>query len=368
MNGIGNLGTLGIILLGAHFSVPLTYYWYLKSKWFTKGWDLKLDKDFTPTVTVIVPTHNEERFITRRLDDIIAQKYPRELLDIMVVDSASVDGTVQAISNWQERSSANRVRVIRESERKGKLYAIELCLKEISTPFAVVADADSLWDKDAIVKTMKYFADPSVCAVTASLKYIEEAGTEGTYRHFYNVLTVAESKRHSTPLQSGVFQAIRMNFVEKFGLPLYPGSEDCAIASYIAFLGFRAIRADDVWAFEPLRGGRFRTKVRRAQHNILNFLVMKRYVRKKAKIVKSKFDLIWRVEWYMYIVNPWILIASAGITLYGALMQRETISLAILLAYGIALVALKGARSWVLQQLYLAVALIKSFYKRPIMW
>lgn len=364
---IADLGTLGVILLGTHFSVPLLYYWYLKNKWFTRGWDLKLDKDYAPSVTVIVPTYNEEAFITRRLNNIVAQRYPRELLHIMVVDSGSVDETIQAIARWQEQSPETFVKVLRESERKGKIYAIQQSLKDISTPYVIVGDADSLWDESAVSNTMKYFADPLVCAVTASLKYLGKAGTEDTYRHFYNVLTVAESKRHSTPLQSGVLQAIRMEFLEKFGLPLYPGSEDCAIASYIAFLGFRAIRAGDVWAYEPLRGGHLRTKVRRAQHNILNFLLMKRYVKKKARHVKSKFDLIWRVEWYMYIINPWILIASAALTLSGVLV-RETLSLVLLFAYGVVLTISNGARSWVLQQLYLAIALFRSLYNRQVTW
>jgi cellulose synthase/poly-beta-1,6-N-acetylglucosamine synthase-like glycosyltransferase len=367
MNGTA-LGFVGIILLVAHLSIPLGYYSYLKKKWFTKEWDLAVDKDYKPMVTVIVPTYNEEAFIAKRLKNITEQRYPKELLHVMVVDSNSTDGTVQEVAGWQEKSPGNNVRLVREPDRKGKMHAIQRSLKEISTPFIMIGDADSLWDESAVSNTMKYFADPSVCVVTASLKYLGKTGAEDTYRHFYNVLTVAESKRHSTPLQSGVLQAIRMEFIDKFGLPLYSGSEDCAIASYVAFRGFRAIRADDVWAYEPLRGGRLRTKVRRAQHNLLNFLLMRAYVRKKASPVRSRFDLIWRVQWYLYVVNPWVLIVSVALTLWGAVALRETLALAMLLTYAIVLSVSKRARSWVLQQVYLALALIRTLYKRPVTW
>jgi glycosyltransferase involved in cell wall biosynthesis len=362
------LSLVGFTLLVAHLSIPLGYYLYMKKRWLVQGWDLAVDKDYKPMVTVIVPTYNEEAYIARRLENISEQRYPKELLQVMVVDSNSTDGTIREVMRWRGNNPSESVRVLNELDRKGKIYAIQQSLEQISTPFIIVGDADSLWDESAVLNTMKYFADPSVCVVTASLKYLTKAGTEDIYRHFYNVLTVAESKRHSTPLQSGVLQAIRMEFIEKFGLPLYPGSEDCAIASYAAFRGFRAIRADDVWAYEPLRGGRLRTKVRRAQHNIINFLLTRAYVRKKAPPVKSRFDLIWRVEWYSWIINPWILIASAALTLYGALAQRETLGLAMLVTCAIVLAASKGARSWALQQIYLALAIVRNLYKRPVTW
>ena len=370
MNGT-ELALLGIILLIVHFSVPLMYFKYFKKNWFPKRWNLVLDNDYRPKVTVIVPAHNEEASIAKRLDNITAQQYPREQLRIIVVDDGSIDATVQEVAKWQERNPDSPVRVHKERDRSGKMYAIQRALEEVSTPFIIVADADALWEEHAVLNTMKYFADPSVCAVTASLKYIGKTGTENMYRNFYNVLTVAESKRHSTPLQTGVLQAIRMEFLHTFGLPLYPGSEDCAIASYMAFLGFRAIRADDVWGFyddDPLRGGYLRTKIRRAQHNILNFLLIKSYVRNRANPVKSAFDLIWRFEWYLYIVNPWILIASTLLILFGSLALRSTLGLALLFSCGIILTLSKRARYWVSQQFYLTIALFRNLYNRQVTW
>ena len=42
-------------------------------------------------IAVIIPTLNEERFISRCLDSVIAQTFPFEKMDIMVVDGGSKD-------------------------------------------------------------------------------------------------------------------------------------------------------------------------------------------------------------------------------------------------------------------------------------
>jgi len=269
---------LVILLLSIHFSIPLIYHWYLKTRWFNRVWNIKTDESFRPSVAVIVPTYNEGELLEKRLTNIYEQRYPQELIEIIVTDSASTDGTLTAVDNWFKKHSEANLKVIKEVTRKGKASAVSKALKCTSSPVVIIGDADSLWDKNAIRNTVKYFADPSIGALTASLRYCSGKGSdiENNYRRFYNLQRVAESKIHSTPIHSGVLQAIRKELIEEQGLSSYANSEDCAIASYIAFEGYRAIQTDDVWAYEPLRGSHLKTKIRRARHNILNFLLTKK--------------------------------------------------------------------------------------------
>jgi len=350
--------------------VPLVYYWYLKARCFNRPWNIRIDESYRPNVTIITPTYNEDKFIQKRLDNICEQRYPRELVEIFIVDSASTDRTLEVVKDWFVKHPETRLKVIREPARTGKMHAISEPLKYASGPIIIVGDADSLWDRNAIKEAVKYFADSSVGALTASLGYYagKQMDVENTYRRFYNVLRAAESKIHSTPLHSGVLQAIRKEFLEKFGLPSYPGSEDCAIASYIAFVGYRAIQADDVWAYEPLRGSYLRTKVRRAQHNILNFLLTKKYAKKHARYVKSKFDLIWRVEWYLYIINPWLLVVCLGLMLYSLIALHNATALLLLAIGGVIFAANRTFRGWTFQQIFLVIAVIRNFRTKETIW
>ena len=52
-----------------------------------------------PTVSVIIPCRNEEKFIGKCLDSIIEQDYPKDKTEILVVDGVSGDGIRKIIEN-----------------------------------------------------------------------------------------------------------------------------------------------------------------------------------------------------------------------------------------------------------------------------
>lgn len=54
----------------------------------------------SPSISVIVPCRNEARFISACLDSILANDYPRDRLEILVVDGGSRDGTRQIVERY----------------------------------------------------------------------------------------------------------------------------------------------------------------------------------------------------------------------------------------------------------------------------
>lgn len=361
--------TVAMLMLSLHFGVPLAYYQYLKNWWLGRDWGLQTDEGYRPKVTILVPTYNEADWIERKLDNLREQQYPHELTEIFVVDSSSTDKTTEVVERWMIRHPDTNVRLLKEFVR-GKMAAILEATRSASGSIIVVGDADSTWETDAIRHTVKYFADPSVGAVTGSLRYSSEGQVEfeNAYREFYNLVRVAESKIHSTPVHSGVLQAVRRQFFERNLLPTFRGSEDCAIASYIAFVGYRAIQADDVWTQEPLRGSRIKTKVRRAQHNLCNFLFTKTYAKRQRRYTKSKFDAIWYMEKYLHTVNPWLVVIGLCLLLYSWIILWDGLA-AIILAIGVLLVLLiRDLMMWLSQQLYLTLGMIRTLWDRNIVW
>jgi len=112
MKAPDTLTLLALTLALIHFSFPVLYYLYLRSKWLNKPWDLGRDPSYRPRVTIIVPTYNEANLIRRKLDDIASQDYPRELVEIIVVDSVSTDGTPSIVREWMESHRGFRVLLV----------------------------------------------------------------------------------------------------------------------------------------------------------------------------------------------------------------------------------------------------------------
>jgi biofilm PGA synthesis N-glycosyltransferase PgaC len=364
------LDLIAVTLAGLHFGVLITYYSYAKGKWLPKPWNLQTDENYKPNITVILPTYNEAEIIEDRLENIWRQVYPSKSVDVIIVDS-STDGTADIVENWSYYHQNMPLKLIREKERHGKLYALKIAINNMSpeTDVAVFTDADVFWEPDALSRAACYLADSAIGSVTASIQYTQNENTllENTYRDYFNLVRVAESKFCSTPVHNGPFQAVRADFLREFGLPNFSGGDDSAFGSFIAFAGYRSVQADDITVKEPIRGNRLIRKVRRAQHLLLSFLTTKKYAKKSGFYNKSSFDKVWLVEWWLHIVNPWLLLISIILSIIDIALFGSILGLALMIS-GFSLLALRIFRTWILQQFYLTAAAVRNLWTKDTLW
>ena len=68
-----------------------------------------------PTISVVIPTYNEHQYIGACLDSVLAQDYPSDLVDVIVVDGDSTDGTAALIDAYTAQTG--RVRRLRNPKR-----------------------------------------------------------------------------------------------------------------------------------------------------------------------------------------------------------------------------------------------------------
>jgi len=358
---------LGFSLAFIHFTVPLTYYLYLKRRWLWRPWNIKRDPGYKPRVTVIVPTYNEARLINKKLDDLARQNYPRELLEILVIDSASIDGTVEKVEEWVRRNNGLRIHVLRESVRRGKAYALNNALKHADGEIVVITDVDATWgSENTLSEALSWFSDPGVGAVTC-LKQPANKGSgevEEGYREFYNIVRLAESKAYSTPVFHGELAVFRKELLEKIGgFPTDIGADDSHTATRIALMGYRSIAANNIICIEKVpHRGYHDWRIRRAQHLVQHFIKTLGLLRRAPRIFKP--TLI--VETLLHLVNPWLLLASILILLY--LTATNHVPAIIFLVLGASLLILKPFRTWVATQTYLIAASLRNMWTKEIVW
>jgi poly-beta-1,6-N-acetyl-D-glucosamine synthase len=107
--------------------------------------------------TVGICAYNEEGNIGPLIDALNLQTC-KSIKQIIVVSSGSTDSTDAIV----EEHKSNKLRLIREEQRRGKVSAINLIIKAATTPLIVLISADVLPKKNAIAELIKPFTDPRI--------------------------------------------------------------------------------------------------------------------------------------------------------------------------------------------------------------
>ena len=138
-------------------------YRYFKYK---KNYDPNPPRHFDelPRVTIQLPMYNEEFVIERLIEAVCAMEYPRERLEIQVLDD-STDESQHVARQIVERYAAlgNPIEYIHRTNRHGfKAGALDEGLKVSKGEFVAIFDADFVPPKDWIMKVIHHFAEPDV--------------------------------------------------------------------------------------------------------------------------------------------------------------------------------------------------------------
>jgi cellulose synthase/poly-beta-1,6-N-acetylglucosamine synthase-like glycosyltransferase len=117
-----------------------------------------------PRVTVQLPLYNEMYVVDRLLDSVTKIRYPRQLLEIQVLDD-STDETVTiseaAVARYREQGFD--IHYTHRDERTGyKAGALEAGLEIAKGEFILIFDADFVAPADILEKTLGHFSDPGV--------------------------------------------------------------------------------------------------------------------------------------------------------------------------------------------------------------
>lgn len=115
-----------------------------------------------PFVSVIIPAYNKEKFISGTVEAVKNLDYPKNLMEIIVVDDGSKDGTceiLKKISGIRFFSKPNG----------GRSDAINFGMEKAKGEILACVDADSYPEKESLKKAVRFFEDRDVAGVTVSV-------------------------------------------------------------------------------------------------------------------------------------------------------------------------------------------------------
>jgi len=103
-------------------------------------------------VSIVMPVRNEEKYIGGVLDSVVVNDFPRNMLEILVVDGMSDDRTIEIASDYAKRYPF--VRVI-ENRRKNAAAAMNIGIEASSGDVVIRLDAHAIYPRDYISKLVK---------------------------------------------------------------------------------------------------------------------------------------------------------------------------------------------------------------------
>ena len=218
-----------------------------------------------PTVTVVIAAFNESSCIERTVRNKLAQRYPTDRLDVIVVSDGSEDGTDQILERLA--AAEPRLRWWRQEPRAGKSAALNGAIRQARGDVVIFADANSVYAPDAVSRLVSNFGDANVGYVTGKMVYGNPSGGamgEGcsAYMRFENWLRQQETAIGSVVGVDGGIDAIRRELFQELRADQLP---DFVTPLRVVAQGYRAVFEPGALLQEDAledQGAEFRMRVR----------------------------------------------------------------------------------------------------------
>ena len=160
---------------------------------------VRIDPNYTPGVSIIIPCFEEEEWIQRTVHSCINQDYPVDKLEVIVVDDCSKDHSAERveeiIAKLKEADTgdhayrvAERIRFFRQSANLGKRDAMARGAREAKHELLVFVDSDSFLDPFAVRNIVQPFKDKEMGGVS---------GRTDVANTYTNALTKMQAVRYS---------------------------------------------------------------------------------------------------------------------------------------------------------------------------
>lgn len=159
-----------------------------------------------PSVTILIAAYNEAACITEKIRNCYAIDYPEHLLQIWVVADGSTDETVALVARFP------KVQLFYQTERRGKVAAMQRVIGAITTDCIVFSDANAMLNKNCLLAMADVWQDHSVGAIAGEKRIVNaqhELSGESAYWRYESLIKKWEGSVYAVTGGAGELMAIR---------------------------------------------------------------------------------------------------------------------------------------------------------------
>ncbi len=136
-----------------------------------------------PSVTLIIPAHNEEAVLRQKLENSLRLEYPPDRLAILVASDGSTDDTVSIARAFSCRD--RRVQVFATTCNRGKAAILNCAIEHASTDLICLCDANVFFRSDALRVLVERMRDDRVGAASGDVRLLSADSNFGQGESFY---------------------------------------------------------------------------------------------------------------------------------------------------------------------------------------
>jgi len=204
-----------------------------------------------PTITILIPAYNEQRWIADKIRNLAILNYPAKQLRIIIAcDGCSDETSAVAAQTIKENECQHLDIHLHEfKHNRGKVAVINELMHNIKSDLVALTDVSALVSIDALLIAAERFKDSEIGVLNGYYRLLDPGSTgEAAYWHYQSNIKAGEAALGSTLGAHGAFYLFRRTLFQ----PLEPDTinDDFILPMEIVAAGYRADYESSINALE----------------------------------------------------------------------------------------------------------------------
>jgi biofilm PGA synthesis N-glycosyltransferase PgaC len=196
--------------------IPICIFSFLANKYKSRRIVRKTDVTL-PSLSILLPTYNDESTMQKTLDSIEAQEYPFPI-HVMIVNDGSTDRTHEEITEWLKHFRYHQYEYIINEKNKGrKSLAIKEHLCKLRGETTVLLDGDTYIEAGAIKKMITQMEEEGASIITGTIAVSEDIvdnSLSDCQKHDYRY--TCEFRDTIYVVAPGTYSAVKTKEIQEF--------------------------------------------------------------------------------------------------------------------------------------------------------
>lgn len=312
-----------LLILNSFFIYPVILF--IKNRKYSKR---EIDLNYTPTVSILIAAHNEEKVIEERIKNLAELNYDLSKIEVFIGSDASTDRTNEILTKQKEKY--RWLNIYLSEERRGKAGILNQLYKQARNEILVFTDANTLFHKDALKNMIEDFSDEQIGGVCGRLVLVdnEKSKSEGVeeveYWKYETMVKKLEGQIGILLAANGGIFAIKKELFQPIPT-INAVTDDLFISLSIISGGYKFTYRNDAIAYEETGkdvSAEYRRKVRFGATNFETLIFFKKLLWNKNKFLSYAFFSHKVTRWFLPLLLFILFITGFIISDYNVIINR----------------------------------------------